>query len=1104
MVFLLGAISSYAYEQGDTITVVSDRTFPTMIEAEWLDPDASHKIDEANGFVAVDPLVLPVTETSEGITYVKSGPSSMLLSYNINVTGAGATYKLMYRFKKTAALGNIRHFVDGNYLGGTKGAAQTPLPGAVDDGWQEFTDSKIITFTPGFHTYGILMNRSNSHLVDYFYLVPITLTEEGAKATVTTPTTNPGMVKKSPDYDTSFVVGDVVEFTAVPEENYYFKQWEGDVSGTMNPLTHTLDTTNKVKAVFYRTPDTVLLANDRYAPVDFEAEATCKWWHRDHAVDSLTEIGIITNTNIRAMREGKEVITKIQHGGKMFFPITVGGNGGTYRLSYTYFKNADGGNLPGNFIYLDDVRINNEAVLTISGAVGDYKTSSQSAAFELTPGNHVIALKPNGGSGKFDLDKITLTPDSIAAVDAQVNVSATLGGSVAKMPDYDTHYVVGDSLTLEATPDFGFLFGSWSGDVESTDNPLKLKLDSGMTIVANFVDDPDISNYTVTVTPKDSGMVTISPDLEDYATGSDITIEATPKFGYFFKEWTGDITGSENPVMIDSIAMDYVVDAVFEALPTYKLTIVDAHNTVVRDLDLEDYPEGTTVMLTAGQNRTHRFAYWNDDMMATDKELSITIMSDTTVTVNYETKDEVMPGDYFYIDADEYITDTIQAELYDRETSDWIWDGPESGQELVIDTIAGTDTVIVTRTGNGKGMEYTLMVGNEGGEFILDYFFNRNVTGTNNVKVFIDGKQISSDYAEIGIPEATVGTWAKATSKHNVKLTPGKHILRLQFHYSDRHNVDYFTFYPVAGSIAVDGGLMLSYDESRGTVSQDPYKLVYDKGEDVTLVAEPLEGFMFKEWKGDFMSTEDSVVIKMDSTIRVEAVFVPGYTVGIDSATVNGTVTISPMKDLYEGGDTVTFVPVPDQGYKFDGWFAEGGISGDTIPLEIVISRNFELTAYFSQVVYRLAATAGDNGSIAKSPNRISYTAGTEVTITATADAGYEFDAWTGDVTSSVNPLVITMDSMITVQATFKQEASALNDVQAVELSIYPNPSEAIFTVSVKEKVSYAVYDLSGSMIKNGVSNGAFELDMASFNKGIYTLQVMTEKGSSVQRLMLK
>ncbi len=1096
MIFLFGAMSSYAYEQGDTIIIPSDRAFSVKIEAEWFDADSSYKVSD---------LSVPTISEENGISYVNTMPSDMILVYNVDVQGKGGEYKYIFRYRNVRASGNIRIWIDGDYsIPGfeNRGAVQRSLPADITGEWEDFTHTVSFDLTPGKHQIGIQVNKSGCYELDYITVVPVNLIEVGFPAELTVSATN-GLVSKSPDYDTAYVVGDVVEFTAMPEDNYFFYGWSGDTVSTVNPLPLLLDTTNNLKATFYRNVDTFEIAADRYAPVAIEAEDLSLFlWGRDAFIDSVFYIGSAAKNNYPFIeKDGHTVMDNVFHGSTIYVPVNVAAEG-KFRINYNYIRKATGSN-HGFYIYVDDVRVNNDVVLETTGNVDIYMTSSNSAAFLLTPGVHTIGLKPNGGSNKFYFDKVTIVPDSLAVVDAQTKISAGLGGSVAKTPDYGTNYVVGDSLTLEATPDFGFLFGAWSGDVTSNDNPLKLKLDSGMTIVANFVDDPDISNYKVTATAKDSGDIVVSPALDEYVTGNDITLTATAKFGYIFTGWTGDIVSIENPVVIDSIAKDYAVEANFELLPTYAITLDDVYGMTTISPVLDAYPEGTKVVLTAGQTEDYRFAYWNDDTNLTAKTLEIVVMSDTAVKVSYEMKEGFVQGDYHYINADEYKDDTIQAEWYDLDLSEENYTTTVSSQELMYDTVAGTDTVFVTRTGNGVGMGFPIVVGNEGGEFVLDYYYKRVVAGDNNVKIMIDGSQISSAYAELAVPATEVGVWSKGTASYTLKLTPGKHILRLQFHYSDRHDVDYFTLSPVPGTIAVEGGLVLSYDEARGSVSQTPYKLVYDKGEEVTLVPTPLEGFMFKEWKGDFASTESTVTFKMDSTIRVEGVFVPAYKVSINEATINGTVTVNPQQDLYEGGDTVTFVPVPDQGYKFDGWYADGGVSGDTIPLEIVVSNHFDLTAYFSQLSYRLVATAGDGGSVVKDPSRISYTAATVVTLTATADATYEFVGWTGDVTSTENPLVVTMDSAITVQAAF-QAISALDEINGTALGVYPNPSTGVFTVEAKEQVSYVVYDLSGAMVINGSANAKFELDMSRFSKGIYTLQVVSDHGSSVQRLILK
>jgi len=65
----------------------------------------------------------------------------------------------------------------------------------------------------------------------------------------------------------------------------------------------------------------------------------------------------------------------------------------------------------------------------------------------------------------------------------------------------DTTVAVGDVITLTAQPNPGFVFSGWTGDVNSTNNPLLLYADYNLTIIANFTgdledsDDDGLLNY---------------------------------------------------------------------------------------------------------------------------------------------------------------------------------------------------------------------------------------------------------------------------------------------------------------------------------------------------------------------------------------------------------------------------------------------------------------------------------------------------------------------------------------------------------------------------------------------------------------------------------
>jgi uncharacterized repeat protein (TIGR02543 family) len=126
-------------------------------------------------------------------------------------------------------------------------------------------------------------------------------------------------------------------------------------------------------------------------------------------------------------------------------------------------------------------------------------------------------------------------------LDAGVNGS----GSVTRSPDRLAYYYA-TPVQLTATPAVGHHFVSWSGDVNSTANPLALVMTANTNVTANF----QIDTYTLAITTVGTGAVIRSPDLPAYPYGTAVQLTAVAGAGYHFAGWTGDATGTENPVTL--------------------------------------------------------------------------------------------------------------------------------------------------------------------------------------------------------------------------------------------------------------------------------------------------------------------------------------------------------------------------------------------------------------------------------------------------------------------------------------------------------------------------------------------------------------------------
>ncbi|MHB1197261.1 MAG: ice-binding family protein [Lutibacter sp.] len=126
-----------------------------------------------------------------------------------------------------------------------------------------------------------------------------------------------------------------------------------------------------------------------------------------------------------------------------------------------------------------------------------------------------------------------------------VNTSAlpVAGGSTTGSGSFDT----GTNVTVTATANVGYTFVNWTlaGVEVSTNSNYTFVLNANKTLVANFV----ANAFTLNVTAV-NGAVVKNPDNLTYTNGTNVELTATPASGYEFTSWTGDATGTNNPLTV--------------------------------------------------------------------------------------------------------------------------------------------------------------------------------------------------------------------------------------------------------------------------------------------------------------------------------------------------------------------------------------------------------------------------------------------------------------------------------------------------------------------------------------------------------------------------
>lgn len=210
--------------------------------------------------------------------------------------------------------------------------------------------------------------------------------------------------------------------------------------------------------------------------------------------------------------------------------------------------------------------------------------------------------------------------------------------------------------------------------------------------------------------------------------------------------------------------------------------------------------------------------------------------------------------------------------------------------------------------------------------------------------------------------------------------------------------------------------------QGTGTVSLNPSGGIYDVGTSVELTASAGAGWVFSHWSGALSGSQNPATIIMNGDRTVTATFTEvlplQYTLTIGTSG-NGIVTLDPTGGSYDAGTDVELTAQADPGWEFSAW-GGGGLSGSQNPETIKMDSDKNVIATFTEIIpiqYTLTVFTQGSGSV--TPNGGIYDEGTSVTLTPQPDPGWEFSAWSGDLSGTQDPETIIMDNDKNVTATF-------------------------------------------------------------------------------------
>ena len=431
----------------------------------------------------------------------------------------------------------------------------------------------------------------------------------------------------------------------------------------------------------------------------------------------------------------------------------------------------------------------------------------------------------------------------------QINITAntytmnvtSINGTVAKDPD-QTDYNYGTAVTLTASPSTGYTFTGWSGDATGTANPLIITMDGNKNITANYA----INTYTLTIISV-NGTVAKNPNQASYNHGTTVQLTATPNVGYTFTGWSGDATGTTNPLTVrmdgnKNITANYAIN-------TYTLTITSVNGTVTKNPDQTNYNYGTAVTLTASPSTGYTFTGWSGDATGSTNPLTVAMDGNKNITANYSIN-----------------TYTL--------------------------TIISTNGTVVKNPDQS----------------IYNYGTTVQLSATPNVGYTFTGWS---------------GDATGSTNPLTITMDVNKSI-------TANFSINTYT---------------LTVTSVNGTVTKNPNQTNYNYGTTVQLTATAHTGYTFTGWSGDASGLTNPLTILMDGNKNITANYtINTYTLTITS--VNGTVVKNPNQATYNHGTTVLLTATQNMGYTFTGW--SGDESGTTNPLTIIMNGNKNITANFT------------------------------------------------------------------------------------------------------------------------------------------------------------
>jgi uncharacterized protein (DUF2345 family) len=596
-------------------------------------------------------------------------------------------------------------------------------------------------------------------------------------------------------------------------------------------------------------------------------------------------------------------------------------------------------------------------------------------------------------------------------------------------------FAAGTTVTLTATPDPSFVFSGWYGGVIDTNPTVTITMNYDTIVEATF---DTLYNLVIIKSGTGTGTVISNPSgincgsicSYQFASGTNVTLTATPNSPSVFSGWSGSATGT-NPTVTITMNSNKNVTATFNILYTLTLTKSGTGTGTVTSspsgincgsICSYQFISGTNVTLTATPVATSAFIGWSGDATGTNSIATITMSSNKNVTA----------------------------------------------------TFTPTYTLTVTKTGTGTGTVTSSPSGiNCGPTCSYQFASGTSVTLTATP----DSSSIFSGWSGDATGSSTTTTVAMSSNKNVTATFTPKYTLTVTKSGTGTGTV-------ISSPSGINCGATCSYQFVSST------SIILTATPDSSSVFSGWSG----DATGTNSTVTITMSSNKNVTATFNALYTltvtkSGTGTGTVTSSPSGINCGTTCSYQFVSDTNVTLTATADATSVFIGW--SGDATGTNTATTVTMNSNKNVIATFN-TLYTLTVTKSGNGggTVTSSPSGINcgsmcsyqFVSGTNVILTATPDSLSVFGGWSGDTVGTNSATTITMNSNKSVIATFNINAAGYiaggygdSSYSFIDKLLFSDDSRSTLTATLSENASgqsACNSSLSGYFAGVGVTKG--------------------------------